>query len=228
MQEKYTSREPYYSSPNNYGDEGEDHLNINIHAKTQLGKVLDPNYIKVINYPHIGKFSSVKSLWHWLHSDTREDKIRKLVGSGLTNYVKEQKLYGKTIPNFKAIIGHATWIKLQQYPECLEEIKALSSEKAILSYYVHSKNRLRVVNSYASVMINITIEIRNALLENREPNFNKFADRNQSTQLFFLHPYLSQYLPSDQVQELLDIESSQGSDDVVYELTEPDSEAETA
>jgi len=185
--------EPYYSSPNNYKEEGVDHININIHSKFQIGKVLDPNYIKVINYPYIGKFSSVKSLWHWLQSEPKDDKIRKLVSTELTNYVKENKLYGKIIPNFKAIVGYATWIKLQQYPTCMEELKNLSDDIALLSYYVHSKNKLRVVNSYASIMVNIGIEIRNSLKQNLEPDFTKFADKNASTDLNFLYPHLTKY-----------------------------------
>ena len=94
----------YFNKPNIYGKENVDHFNININANNQLGKVLDLDYIKVIQYPHIGKFSSVRSLWHWLLSPEKDDKVRKMVRGELHAHVKKNKLYGRLIPNLKATI----------------------------------------------------------------------------------------------------------------------------
>lgn len=203
MQSDY-KQVPYFLSPNNYGSEGEDHINISIHSKTRLGKILDPGYIKVINYPIIGKFSSVKSLWHWLQSDTRDDKIRKLVCESLVIYARENKLYGKNIPNFKAIMGYATWLKLKEYPDILKELKELPENIVFLSYYTHKANKLRIVNSYGKILIDSVNIIRRALKEDIEPDFSKLVDRGHYSSLSYLHGFLSKYMPEEQLKELCD------------------------
>lgn len=203
-------KKDYFKQPNDVYVTNKEHINIHITSTRKLGKVLDPNYIKVINYPYIGKFSSVKSLWHWLHGSYNEtieddDQVRKLVGPGLVAYAKKHKLYGKHIPNFKAIIAYATWLKLKDYPDLLEELKSLDASTVFLSYTCVKNSELKIATSYAGLMVQTVDSIQNALLKNKEPDFTELMDRGMCSGLFFLEPYLRKKLPNNELNELKEL-----------------------
>jgi hypothetical protein len=127
-----------------------------------------------------------------------------MVGAALTIYVKENKLYGNVIPNFKAIIGYATWLKLKEYPEQVAELKNLPPDKNIHSYYTHRTSKLPITNSYSSVMLTITAEIRNSLHEDREPNFKFLTVHNLQQDAHYLPPHLASQIqtPKPETSEL--------------------------
>lgn len=192
----------YYNNPNDCGIEGEDHINISIQSSTKLGKLLDPAYLKTINYRYIGKFSSVLSLWYWIRSDKLDDNFRRLTGSKLKVYAETNKVFGNYVPNFKAIIAKATWIKVKSYPNILKEIKELDPNIKLYSYHIVKSSNLRICTNYASMIIEIAEEIINAVKEDREPNFDLFVDKPNVTGLDYLEGVLIKVLPIDKIEEM--------------------------
>lgn len=192
----------YFHRPNNFGVEGKDHINISIHSNAYLGRLLDPSYLKTINYRHIGKFSSVLSLWYWVRSKNLDDALRKLHGVKLKKYLEDNPSISSYVPNFKAIVGVATWIKVKQYPAMLKEIKELDSSIKLLSYSLVKSSELRVCTNYANVIIDIGNEIISAVKEDRVPNFDHFVDNPSLAGLNYLEGILKSVLPSEKLESL--------------------------
>jgi hypothetical protein len=199
----------YYNHPNNFGKEGEDHININFTSTSKIGKIFDPSYVKVINYHHIGKFSSVLNLWHWLRSDDLDDAIRRMSGYNIRLYTEANSNgFNKKIPNFKAIIGLATWYKIKSYKHIVKEIKELDPNIKFLSYYVVKSSNLRVCTNYASLVVDIVNIIVKAIRENTQPDFSTLVDDKDNTGLLYLEGFLSSILPADKIEEMKKIEIS--------------------
>lgn len=213
----------YFNNPNNFGKEGEDHINISIQSETKIGKIFDPAYLKVINYEHVGKFNSVLSLWYWVRSDNLDDNIRRLTGFKLKKYAEANGIFGKYVPNFKAIIAYATWLKVKDYHGLIKEIKELDPKIKLLSYHTVKSSNLRVCNNYAALIIDISNEIIKAIQESREPDFNKFVDNPDQAGLTFMEGVLSKVLSKDKIEELKASEHTTIEEN--YETVEPDSES---
>ena len=192
----------YYNYPNNYKQEGEDHINISIYSKSQIGKIFSPEYNKIISYPYIGKFNSVLSLWFWVRSSSFDDNLRRLTGPKLKAYVKVNKEHGNFVTNFKAIIGHATWIKVKSYPNIIKAIKELPPETKLLSYSIVQSSELRITTNYANVIIDIANEIVSAVKQDREPNFESFVDNKEKAGLMYLEDILSKNLSPEKIEEM--------------------------
>jgi hypothetical protein len=176
----------YINHPNKFGEDGVDHININMVSNTKLGKVLDPAYMKVIVYPDIGKFRSVYNLWYWLRDPDHSDALRRIKLKSLKNYAIGKKSFNNFIPNFKAIIGYATWLKISAYPEVIEELKGLDDDVVFLSYYVVESSKLRVSTNYSKLMVDIANIIRQAVRENEEPDFSALAYNSESKEKYYL------------------------------------------
>lgn len=192
----------YFNSPNNFGDEGVDHINISIQSGERIGKLLDPAYLKSINYHHVGKFSSVLSLWHWVRSTDLDDNYRRMSGNELKAYAESNGSFGNYVPNFKAIIGKATWLKVKAYPHIIREIKELPDGLKLLSYHVVKSSNLRICTNYAAIIIDIAKEIITAVKENREPDFSKMVDKPNLAGIDYLEGVLVKVLPAEKIEEL--------------------------
>lgn len=199
---RQVQNDAYYQRPNDYGKEGDDHINLSIQSSTRLGKVFDPAYLKVIDYPFIGKFCSVFSLWCWLKADVIDDSLRRLTGPQLRKHMQYKKMAMSSVPNFKAIIAYATWMKLQDYPNLIEEIKKLSPDIKLLSYDIVRGSELRVCTKYAPLIISIVRELISAVQEEREPNFAMFLDHPDAAALNFLEGALRKVFPEHKIAEL--------------------------
>lgn len=217
----------YYNHPNDFGKEGEDHINIWFNSDTRLGKLLDPGYLKTINYNFIGKFSSVQNLWHWIRSTTLDDSIRRMNSYNLRMYASSNGHKFRHVPNFKAIIGSATWYKIKGYKYILEDIKNLDSDIKFLSYYVMKSSGLRVCSNYATMMIEIANIIVDAVKNDKEPDFTPLCDAPEKTGLRYLEAFLEDILPPEKLQELLAKEKAGDvTEEEDYEAQEPTPEQE--
>jgi len=196
----------YYNHPNNFGDEGDDHLNISIQSKTHLGMLFDPAYLRTIHYPYIGKFSSVMSLWHWVRSSDLDDNFRGLTGRRLKMYAEANGTFGKYVTNFKAIIAYATWLKIKSYPNVINEIKKFPDDFKFLSYHILSSSELRLCTNYAGLMIDIMTVITNAVKKGEEPNFDSFCDKGTDTSLKYLSGVLGKVLPPAKLKAMKESE----------------------
>lgn len=207
----------YYNHPNNFGEEGVDHINISIQSKTRLGKILDPAYLKVINYKYIGKFNSVLSLWYWVRSPSLDDNIRRLTGRNLKMYAEANGIFNNYVPNFKAIIATATWLKVKSYPSIIKEIKELNPEIKLLSYHIVKSSNLRICTNYASLIIDIADTIIKAVKDGVEPDFSLFVDNKEKAGLMYLEGVLSKVLPPEKIEELKNSEHNSEEEEQDYE-----------
>lgn len=216
----------YYNNPNNFGKEGEDHINISNQSETRLGRVLDPSYLKVINYRHAGKFNSVLSLWYWVRSKDLDDNFRRLTGRKLKLYAKNNGVYGNYVPNFKAIIAYATWLKVKSYPEVLKALKEMPDDMKFLSYHIVKSSNLRVCTNYASLIISIANEIKRAVKEGVEPDFDKFVDAPDKAGLLYMEGVLSKILTDEKINELKETPVAEDEEEDYEELPDDSSEEE--
>lgn len=199
---KQFKSQAYYNSPNNAGTEGTDHINISIQSETRLGKLLDPAYLKTINYRYVGKFNSVLSLWYWVRSTNLDDNFRRLTGAKLKAYAEANGVFGNYVPNFKAIVAKATWTKIKGYPNILKEIKELDPNVKFYSYHIVKASGIRICTNYAAMMIEVVEEIVKAVKEGREPNFELFADKPNVAGLDFLEGVLNKVMPKERIEEM--------------------------
>ena len=182
-----------FHHPNSLLEEGVDHINISSQSKTHLGKLLDPSYFKVINYPHIGKFSSVLNLWYWLKSEAMDDRLRNYTGMKL-KAIALHKPYHKSIPNFRAIITYATYLKIKDYPTAIRDLSAFSEEMQFASYYTPRGSMVRMCSSYAALIVDVADFIRLQLLKHEPICFDKMATEPGSSEYFYLEPFLKSRL----------------------------------
>lgn len=202
----------YYNSPNNAGKEGVDHINISIQSETRLGKLFDPAYLKTINYRYVGKFNSVLSLWYWVRSPNLDDNFRRLTGAKLKMYAEANGVFGNYVPNFKAIVAKATWVKIKGYPNVLKEIKELDSNVKFYSYHIVKASGLRICTNYAAMIIEVIEEIVKAVKEDREPNFALFVDKPNVADLDFLEGVLAKVMPADRIKEMKELGAAEAEE----------------
>ena len=219
MRNKFKANAPY-NHPNNYGKEGEDHINISIQSDTRIGKIFDPAYLKVINYKHVGKFNSVLSLWYWVRSANLDDNIRRLTGRNLKTYAEMNGVFNKFVPNFKAIIAQATWNKIRNYPGILKEIKELNPEIKLLSYHIVKSSSLRICTNYAAMITEIADCIIKAVKEGKEPDFSAFVDTKDKAGLMYLEGVLANILPASRIEEMKNTENHTDEEEDP-EMTDP-------
>jgi len=223
---KHFKSNAYYNSPNNAGEEGVDHINISIQSNTRLGKLLDPAYLKTINYRYIGKFNSVMSLWYWVRSPQLDDNYRRLTGHKLKMYAEANNVFANYVPNFKAIIAKATWLKIKSYPNILKEIKELDPKIKFYSYRVVKSSNLRICTNYAVLIIDIADEIVKAVKEDREPNFDLFVDKPHLAGLDYLEGVLLKILPMEKIEEMKKQEVEAEAESEAEAETEAETEVE--
>ncbi len=217
----------YYNFPNNFGEEGVDHLNIGIQSSTRLGKILDPGYIKVINYPYIGKFSSVLSLWFWLRSKDLDDNFRRFTGHKLKKYAESKEAFGNYVPNFKAIIGYATWLKVRNYGYILKDMKELPDNLKLLSYHIVKNSGLRVCTNYAGLIIDISQVIIDAVKNDEVPDFSLFVEDKTQAGMLYLEGFLRGFMPLERIEEMKRREESQVQEEVQEEVEVEDTGEDT-
>lgn len=163
---------PYPINPNNLGKDGEDHINISPYAKTELGKVLSNEIAVDVRHKIFGKFTSVTGFWYYIKSKERDDRCRKLVGKSLKDFSKGLTL--SEVKNFRAIILDTVWMKVNQYPAVIEELK--NSTLPFDCYFEDRNTHLRQRPNYFAWFLEGMSEIRSALQENRQPSLSKFLD----------------------------------------------------
>jgi hypothetical protein len=164
----------YVPSLNNIGVDGVDHINIYQHGETTLGQALDRLADLPFKHNLYGKFKSIEGFWHYMRSHNRDDTFRVL--SGYKARQAGGNIQEQFVENFKFIIADANWQKINAYPALKEEIKTLTL--AFDAYYIHNaaqKVWIRPTNSIW--LVPCFHEIRMALQENREPDFQFLLDK---------------------------------------------------
>ena len=175
--------------PNSFLEEGVDHINISNQSKIHLGKLLDPSYFKVINYPHIGKFNSVLNLWYWLKSGSLDDRLRFYTGVNLKTVALNTACHNK-VTNFRAIIAYATYLKIKDYPTAIRDLRAFNEEMQFASYYVPRGTMVRMCSGYAALIVDVADFIRSQIVKDEPICFDGIATEPGDSQYFYLEPFL--------------------------------------
>lgn len=156
------------------GPDGKTHINTGDQAKTPLGKMLSQSYRMPFNHSLLGEFQCINGFWSYLTSKVRNDRVRHLSGSDLKNYSKNND--SRRVDNFIYILLGAQWEKINAHPKLKTALK--ESTLPLDCYYVTKKEEwdLRVRPRHADWMIWGFEEMRNALKEDREPDFKPVMD----------------------------------------------------
>jgi hypothetical protein len=196
--------EQYYNFPNKFGKEGEDHFNIADNADSFIGKLMSPGYTKTISYPYLGEFASVASLGYWVKDSERSELLRKLAGPKLKHFVNVNRKEIGHFPNFKAVIGYGTWVKLQGYPYIVKQLKELDTDKVkFLAYTKVEDSGIRMTHKSAEMYIQIANEIVKAIKEERQPNFHHLAGKGHDMSLYYVKEIIRELCGDDKVEELI-------------------------
>lgn len=171
-------------SPMNWEKDGLDHINIWEQAETPLGKFLSHNNDKSFTHNLFGKFNNMEAFWHYIQSEERDDRIRVMSGRSLKNFSK--KLTITKIVNFRAIIMDANWQRIKKHKSVIEELRR--STLPFDCYYVNSQTSLRIRPTFFKWLIKGFEEIRQAVIEDRDPNFSFLIDKKGSGIYDFVIP----------------------------------------
>lgn len=174
-------------SPMNWKGDGIDHINIWEKGETELGVVLNHSISLPFNHSLLGRFGNMEAFWHYVQSEERDDRIRMMEGYTLKNFAR--KLTPSRVINFRAIIMDANYQRIKQYEPIVQEM--INSTLPFDCYYVHDTTKLRTRPNFFKWLTMGYEEIRKALKENREPDFNFLLEREDSSIYQFLIPQLN-------------------------------------
>lgn len=214
---------PVLPSPMSWKKDGEDHINIWHHGSTIVGAAMSHYSPLGINHPQYAHFACVDGFWQWVVSRENDDRLRVLTGNPLRSLAK--KMTHRRIPNLRMVIMAACWLKVQQHNDLAKAIK--TSTLPFDCYYHEAKNKqLRIRPYYANWYTFGFEEIRKALKERREPDFEKLREVGHAGDDIYgplnqiLYPPTPETDEDDDISEA--VESSDGEpaadlqDDVMY------------
>jgi hypothetical protein len=188
----------YQDTPNAFGGELQDHINISQESKTQIGKLLDPEYIFPFTYPHIGRFTSVFGLWQWLQNSTHSDSFRVLSPLEIKRILHvTPDIKTNFVKNFRAIIAYSTWLKVKKSRQAMFELKEIPRDLKYIFYKTikTSSTDARLALKYPFWLSDIAEEIHSAVVNETIPDFSKFATNKKEVRFMFLEGFLKERLP---------------------------------
>lgn len=162
-------------------EDGVDHINISMAGKTQLGKALDMMAPIGFTHPKFGHFRSVAGFWYWLTREGHDDQFRTRLGPSLKKYGDSFKYI--RVPNFRAMVIEATWLKLQQNPHVMRNL--YDSELPFDCYYHYGReNGVPIRHNFTNWLVEGFNCIRTALHSQTEPDFSVFQDDPAGTDIY--------------------------------------------
>lgn len=177
-------------NPMKWVKDGEDHINIWEHGRTDLGKFLAHSSPFGFKHKIFGNFNAMESFWHYIQSDEKDDRIRIMHGPTLRQFAKRLKMV--RVVNFRAIVMDSNWQRIKQHRDKMQMIA--ESSLPFDCYYVSKETRLRVRPTFFKWLIMGFDEIRTAIKEGREPIFDFLLDKPNSDIYEFVLP---QVLPEE-------------------------------
>lgn len=165
-----------HNKPNEFGVELEDHINISLHSKFNLGKFLDPGYASFFEYPGLGKFRTSLNLVYWLRDPSHNDALRTCKRKAIINIIDKQNF--KPLDNHKAILLHAKYLQVMKNDRIIKEIKDLPDGIKVLSYRIHPDSGLRITTGYALIVIPVMRALIHAVKNDIKPEYTQFLNVN--------------------------------------------------
>jgi len=169
------------SGPANAGawkKDGEDHINIGRSATTELGYRLDFDHPRAFVHPILGSFKSLQTLGYFLRAKQANDHIRTLARHELRDFVYDHcgGLRGN-VPNYRAVMMHSAYLRLKACAGY--DVQMVKSTLPFDSYRTLPSG-IRERFEISPWLINGYEEIRRALREGREPDFEDLMDKGST------------------------------------------------
>jgi hypothetical protein len=95
--------------------DGIEHINIDMRARTELGRMLSSLYYAPFNHPLFGPFNSMEAFMAWIRSVNPSNSIREL--SGMEARWANKAAKGPFLEDFDAIVEEANFYKISQNSE---------------------------------------------------------------------------------------------------------------
>lgn len=168
--------EEAFPSVNKWQEDGVDHINIGYNVKTELGNLLSLDSPLKLKHSIFGHFETVENFRLYIQTEEKDDRLRY---ARVVDARKMAKAYKYKRPiNLHAMVMDSVYSRIKAYPRVAELI--VQSELPFENYYIHPKSGIRIRPRSFSWLIPGFEEIRVALKEGREPNFDFLKDRKDA------------------------------------------------
>jgi hypothetical protein len=158
---------PEFNSQIDVEMDGEDYINIDISAKTQLGRWLADFTYSSFVHPFYGPFRSIVGYSYWLSTGKKVDALRSLTGrqarsEGIRHPVVRYPHYIQDVK-----VGH--WLKVKLRKE-IREMLGLST-LPLESFYLFGQMNMPVASRNRVLVISTLTEIRDCIQRGETPEF---------------------------------------------------------
>lgn len=164
----FRNRHPSLPPIENWVGEGIDHIRIDRNSSDPLGKYLFPEHYSPFRHHIFDRFTSISGFWLYITLQDRDDIVRDMSGTELAKYRKRAAV--RDVPQLRAIIADTYWRRLQDSPQMLKRLEESTLPFDI--YFLSEGVGLRIRNRNAAWMVPMFEEIRKAVKEKREPDFD--------------------------------------------------------
>lgn len=158
--------------------DGQDHINIHVHAVTDLGRFLAPPSNTPFDHPYFGPFNSMEGFWYYIKSAHKDEALRTLWGKDARTLGQQQPEV--QVPNFFQIIRAANYYKIEQSHSMQQLL--IESTLPFDHYYVDRYSGQVVRPHAAANLVRDFEEIRQLFKSGRrpdEPDYTAIAPRYQ-------------------------------------------------
>lgn len=152
----------------NWKAEGVDHIRIDRDSSDPLGKYLFPEHYCPFRHHIFDRFTSISGFWLYITLQDRNDIVRDMSGMELAQYRKRSAV--RDVPQLRAIIADTYWRRLQTSPQIIKRLE--ESTLPFDVYFLSEGVGLRIRNRNAPWLVPMFEEIRRAVKEKREPDFD--------------------------------------------------------
>lgn len=118
--------------------DGVTHINVDMRAKTQLGRMMAHSWNENFHHPRFGPFNSMDGFWAYIKTDCKHDYFRYMTAQNARAKLKEMmkdKANHLVVPNFFATIIEADYHKFCSDGKLYELLK--NSIEPFDMYYVY-------------------------------------------------------------------------------------------
>lgn len=185
-----------YRSPEDWVEDGVDHINIDSNAATDLGRMLSGNYNARWSHELFENFLCLDGFWNYIRSVERDDKLRGMFGQRLKEHSRE--LTNRPLRHFRAVLIDSQYQRIL----CLSKLHRLMMENELPfdSYYVNH-NGLKKRSNNHDWMIEGHTAIQTAIHRGVEPDLSFLCDGQTSDIYESVRPKIPPHMLERQQQQ---------------------------
>lgn len=139
--------------------DGIDHIRIDNRANTDLGRILDSQYILPFIHPVLGQFNTTEGFWHYISMENPSDLLRVINGHECRKHIhdlKKAKKFKKIIvKNFYDHILFVNHLKIEASPKLKRMF--IESTLPFKMYYVRKQKDKCVFHNTSSLHSRIQV-----------------------------------------------------------------------